>query len=145
MKKIKILSLLLMVFALASCGKGHKPTSEPSEEPTTSESESIEESSELTEDDKVVYVCFYADYNRVNLSKPLLDFMWYPGQLIPEEMIPNMDEVEAPHGYPVFAGWSTHTLIDDLNDLWDFRTDKVPTGVYSLDLFGIWFAEGELD
>lgn len=133
MKKILLLSFLLLSLGLTSCGQSN----------TGSESES-ESQSELTEDDKTVYVSFYADYNRVDLANPLLGFMWYPGELIPVEMVPDLSDVEAPSGYPEFAGWSTHTLIDDLNDLWDFSEDRIPHGIHSIDFFGIWFAEGEI-
>lgn len=140
MKKLLILSALLITFGLASCDFNPLPESES----TSIESEVTSESSELTEYDKTVYVCFYADYNRVDLSNPLVGFMWYPGELLPTDMIPDMSEVEGADGYTHFAGWSTHTLIDDLEDLWDFETDRVPNAVNSLDLFGIWFSEGEI-
>ena len=141
MKKILLLSFLLFTLGLTSCVKGRPPVPSESTGDSTSESES---ESELTEYDKTVYVSFYADYNRVDLANPLVGFMWYPDQLIPAELIPDLTDIEAPAGYPEFAGWSTHTLIDDLDDLWDFAHDKVPVGVNSLDLFGIWFAEDEL-
>ena len=60
------------------------------------------------------------------------------------EEIPDMTSVEAPDGFTEFAGWSTHTIIDDLNDLWDFETDVASSDAISLDLFGIWLAEGEI-
>lgn len=141
MKKLLILSALLITFGLAGCKNNHVVESE-SDIPTESDVDS--ESSELTEYDKTVYVCFYADYNRVDLSNPLVGFMWYPGELLPTDMIPDMSEIEGADGYTEFAGWSTHTLIDDLDDLWDFETDRVPNAVNSLDLFGIWFSEGEI-
>lgn len=137
MKKLLILSALLITFSLAGCDQSTPPVGSSESDVTDSESK------ELTEDDKTVYVCFYADYNRSDLAKPLVGFMWWPGELIPASMAPDMSEVEGIGGYQEFAGWSTHTLVDDLELLWDFETDRVPSG-NSLDLFGIWFSEGEL-
>ena len=129
MKNIKYLALVALALGVTAC------------KPATGGNGG---NSELTEYDKTVYVCFYADYNRVDIANPLAGFMWYPGVPLPVEEIPDMTNVEAPDGFTEFAGWSTHTIIDDLNDLWDFETDVASSDAISLDLFGIWLAEGEI-
>ena len=128
MKKVKYLALLTLLLGVSACS------------PSKAEPEK-----ELTEYDKTVYVCFYIDYNRVDITKPLKDFMWYPGVPLPMEEIPDMTGVESLDGFSEFVGWSSHTLIDDLEDLWDFETDVASSDAISLDLFGVWVAPGELD
>lgn len=128
MKKVKLLALLTLLLGVTSCG------GKPSESET-----------ELTEYDKTVYVCFYIDYNRVDIKNPLKDFMWYPGVPLPIEEIPDMSGVESLDGFSEFVGWSAHTIIDDLEDLWDFETDVASNDAISLDLYGVWVAPGELD
>jgi hypothetical protein len=126
MKNIKYLFLLPLLLGMTSCDKPKDPTSG------------------LTEYDKTVYVCFYIDYNRVDIKNPFKDFMWYPGVPLPLEEVPDMSGVEAPDGFSEFVGWSAHTIIDDLSDLWDFEKDTASASDTYLNLFGIWLAPGEI-
>lgn len=43
--------------------------------------------------------------------------------------------------FPNFLGWSSHTIIDNEEDLWDFETDMILSGERTyLYLYGIWTA-----
>lgn len=91
------------------------------------------------EDDKVVLVRFYLDYNNITEEGKLAEFMWY--QNVPlkgSADVPANPTVPADPAFPYFVGWSTHTLIDSKDDLWNMDTDFVDGTEYTLTLYGIW-------
>ena len=96
------------------------------------------------DEDKVVLVRFFIDYNNVDpkdttKTKMLAEFMWYqnvPLKNAPE--LPSNPTVAMDPAFPYFVGWSTHTLIDSKADLWNMDTDCVDGTVYTLTLYGIW-------
>lgn len=95
--------------------------------------------SEGEDDDKVVFVRFYLDYNNVTEEGKLAEFMWY--QNVPLKGctdVPANPTVPADPAFPYFIGWSTHTIIDSKNDLWNMDTDYVDGTQYTLTLYGIW-------
>ena len=101
---------------------------------------------EEDDEDKCVLVRFFLDYNNVDPNdttgkKKLAEFMWY--QNVPlkgaDELPSNPTTSQAADpAFPYFIGWSTHTLIDTKDDLWNIDTDCVDGTVYTLTLYGIW-------
>ena len=97
---------------------------------------------EEDDEDKVVLVRFFLDYNNTDPSDPnkmLAEFMWY--QNVPLKGAtekPANPTVAADPAFPYFIGWSTHTLIDTKDDLWNMDTDVVDGTSYTLTLYGIW-------
>lgn len=90
------------------------------------------------EKDLIIY--YYVDYNNIDTPYAYENgFEWYTGVPIGVDNIPTAPLVAPDPAFPNFAGWSNHTIIDDLDDLWDFANDVVPDGVYTYVFYGIWF------
>lgn len=90
-----------------------------------------------------VTIYFFIDFNNVDIddttgTKLISKIDWYSEKPIREDLIPANPSVAPDKAFPNFLGWSTHTIIDDPNDLWDFAKDVVPYGTYVLRLYGIW-------
>lgn len=99
--------------------------------------------SEGEDEDKNVDVFFYLDYNNVDEDDPnklLASFKWYQNvplkgcKDIPADPDSSMASDPA---FPYFIGWSSHTIIDSKDDLWDMDNDVI-TGTYHIVLYGIW-------
>lgn len=97
------------------------------------------------DDDKCVEVRFYIDYNNIDKNKPYAKFNWYQNvPLIGAEELPANPTTSMDPAFPNFVGWSTHTIIDSKDDLWEMAKDFVDGTQYTLTLYGIWLAEGEV-
>ena len=93
-------------------------------------------------DDGKITVNFYVDYNQVNAN-----------EIYHTEKVKNGSKLKKPNDpgetnfaeFPVFLGWSKKGVIDNKEDLWDFSVDRVDVkeGVKTLNIYGIWVAEGE--
>lgn len=97
-------------------------------------------------------VNFYIDYNNIDPqdktgTKLLASFKWYKskplalaGDLLPADPADKVDSNGNPLPgvpFPYFIGWSSHTIIDSKEDLWDMEHDTI--GYFSiLNLYGIW-------
>jgi len=81
-------------------------------------------------------ISFYIDYN--NIDEPYATLNWYTGKPITNANKPANPSQSMDPAFGKFVGWSSHTIIDDLKDLWNFETDVVPVGSYTFELYGIW-------
>jgi uncharacterized protein YjdB len=96
------------------------------------------------DEDKCVLVRFYRDCNNVDPNDPdkmLAEFMWYQNVPLKTSTDVPANPTLKPYqdqAFPYFIGWSTHTLIDSKDDLWNMDTDCVDGTVYTLTLYGIW-------
>ena len=91
------------------------------------------------DEDKVVQVNFYIDFNNVDKKHPYKTFPWYQNvPLAGSSKLPS-NPTEAPDpAFPYFVGWSTHTIVDTKDDLWNMETDSVDGTTFVLNLYGIW-------
>lgn len=124
-----------------------EPTSEPSGQPTSdpTSSPSIEPSTsdEWDDDDKECTVYFFIDYNNIDEedetgTKLLASFKWYGDRPLSESgLVPENPTTPLDPAFPYFIGWSSHTIIDTKDDLWDMANDVIGNGYYFY-LYGIW-------
>ena len=129
MKKLFLTSLLFaFTFSLMGCGN-NQPTVEPDPTPGGSEPEV----------GKVV-VTFYADYNQINQKNVYHVTKVNKGDKLVAPNAPSQSNYEE---FPTFLGWSIKQVIDSRDDLWDFANDRVDIEELTLNMFGIWVAEGE--
>lgn len=139
MKKMKNLFILVTALALlvTGCKKNNNSNKGSSEE---SEEESTTSSTYYGPTD--LFVAFYLDYNVADFDHPYYSYKTNQGQLLtPPPTTPTREDATDPT-YPIFKGWSVHTVIDDDADLWDFSKDYVELGTRTyLYLYGIWEAE----
>ena len=105
-----------------------------------------EDPEEPEEDFYDFYVYFFVDYNNIDEydttgTKLLARFGWYYDKPIGEsENIPANPTTPLDPAFPLFVGWSTHTIIDTKDDLIDVNT-YVVTNAHFLFIYGIWSAE----
>lgn len=83
-------------------------------------------------------VTFYIDYNNTDENNPYSTLTWNCNKPFGLNNKPADPKTAPDPAFPVFKGWSSHTIIDDLKDLWDFEKDVVPDGMYNFTLYGIW-------
>ena len=141
MKKMKYLFILsALTLVITSCGKKNNSNNNNSSE--GSEEESSTSSTYYGPTD--LFVAFYLDYNVADFDNPYYSYKTHQGQLLtPPPNTPTREDATDPT-YPIFKGWSAHTVIDDDADLWDFSKDYVELGTRTyLYLYGIWEAEEE--
>lgn len=92
------------------------------------------------------YVYFFIDYNNIDEydatgTKLLARFGWYYNEPIGKSnKIPSNPTTPLDPAFPIFVGWSTHTIIDTKDDLVDVNT-YVVTNAHFLFIYGIWSAE----
>ena len=86
-------------------------------------------------------IYFYVDYNNVDIDNPYATLEWYTDVPLGTENMPAAPTSIPDPAFPVFKGWSDHTIIDDLADLWNFETGVVPVGTFVYVMYGIWFDE----
>lgn len=114
------------------------PTSGPTSEPTSSTSEEEDE-----DDEKHCTVYFFIDYNNIDENdttgtKLLAIFNWYGDRPLNESgLVPANPTTPMDPAFPYFIGWSSHTVIDSKDDLWDMANDTLGNGYYFF-LYGIW-------
>ena len=141
MKYNKLLLLTLLTSLLfVGCNKKDNQTSSIDDEDSSDTSSTYYGPRDL-------YVAFFIDYNMASLDfdNPYYSYKTEQGMLLtrPEDPTP---EMASDPTYPIFKGWSAHTVIDDDEDLWDFDHDVVGLGERSyLYLYGIWEAEDKGD
>lgn len=88
-------------------------------------------------------VFFFIDYNNIDPDdttgvKRIAHFRWYNDQpLSASGQVPSDPTVAMDPAFPYFIGWSSHTIIDSKNDLWDMEHDVVGNAYY-IYLYGIW-------
>ena len=93
------------------------------------------------DDDTTCTVYFFIDYNNVDEkdtsgTKLLKQFRWYGN--VPIGTNKPADPTVAPDpAFPYFIGWSSHTIIDSVNDLWDMDKDLIGNE-YFIYFYGIW-------
>lgn len=100
---------------------------------------------EKVDPQKVVDVYFFLDYNNIDMEdttgkKLLATFKWYQDKpFVGDEVapIPSDPTEYTDDAFPYFIGWSSHTIIDTKNDLWNLEEDVVGQK-YFLYLYGIW-------
>ena len=135
MKRLLVFLAALSIVMVSGCKKNKQPTSdsEPISESTSSEETSIP--------DVMITVKFYLDYNQVEAKEVYHTVEVKNGSKLEEPTRPTPPLFPE---FPVFKGWSQKEIIDDVKDLWNFDTDvvKVTLGT-SLNLYGIWVAQGE--
>ena len=106
-----------------------------------------DEGGEEEDDDKTVEIYFFIDYNNIDFEdttgkRMLAHFYWYPDQPLKNCSDVPADPLDSAHptsDFPYFIGWSTHTIIDSKDQLWNMDTD-VPGPKTALYLYGIWAA-----
>ena len=152
MNKIKTLCVVTLMFSFLTvgCFNLNKKQGSSSNEEQTSQSENQssesssgekESSSSSTIIEKKVTVNFYLDFNQLESKNIYYTTEVDNGGLITS--LPPTPTVSNYPDFPVFKGWSKKEIIDDVNDLWDFSSDTVVANSGTLNLFGIWVAEGE--
>lgn len=88
-------------------------------------------------------VYFFLDYNNVDENdktgtKLLGSFGWYGNLPISQSgKVPADPTTPADPAFPYFVGWSSHTIIDSADDLWDMEKDTIGNE-YFFYLYGIW-------
>lgn len=80
---------------------------------------------------------FYIDYN--NIDEPYMVIDWYDQVPLGNANKPANPTTPPDPAFPRFVGWSSHTIIDDEKDLWDFENNANKVGSYTFILYGIWF------
>ena len=107
-------------------------------------SESSGESSEGEEEkDYDCEIFFFIDYNNIDENdetgtKLIRHFEWYTDKpLALSGKVPQNPTHPLDPAFPYFVGWSSHTIIDSLDDLWKMDTDVVGSAHF-LYLYGIW-------
>lgn len=121
--KRKFLALLmsgLTVLSLNACAKEEEKPYIPPAVPTK------------------LYVAFYLDYT---CHEEYHSYITTTDVLLtPPDTTPTNAMATDP-AFPNFLGWSSHTIIDSEEDLWDFETDMILSGERTyLYLYGIWVA-----
>ena len=99
---------------------------------------------EASEDDpdRNVTVYFFLDYNNVDMydesgTKLLAKFKWYQDRPLTDAPLPEDPSAAADPAFPYFVGWSSHTIIDTKDDLWDLENDVIGTRTFIF-IYGIW-------
>ena len=88
-------------------------------------------------------IYFFVDYNNIDENdetgtKLLAKFDWYTDRPISESGKVPADPTKAlDKAFPYFIGWSSHTIIDSKDDLWDMEHDVVGNAHFIF-LYGIW-------
>lgn len=144
MKKIQTLCALALMMTLLTTGCfNNKKKNESSGDGEQSSEVSSETSSSTSSTiiEKKVTVNFYLDFNQLEAKEIYYTTEVDNGGLITS--LPPTPTVSNYPEFPVFKGWSKKEIIDDINDLWDFSKDTVVANSGTLNLFGIWVAEGE--
>lgn len=140
MKKTNLFLLLACsALVLSACGgKGGKEDNISSEEDSSSES--------IYTGPTSLFVAFFLDYNVADFDNPYYSYLTEQNTLLHEpEKCPTAEDAPDKN-YPIFKGWSSHTVIDDDSDLWNFETDVVGYGERSyLYFYGIWEADESED
>ena len=103
------------------------------------------EDPEEEDDEKSCTVYFFIDYNNIDEKdetgkKLLKKFRWYGNVPLSQSgLVPaNPTSEDAPDpAFPNFIGWSSHTIIDSVNDLWNLESDLIGNE-YFFYLYGIW-------
>lgn len=103
------------------------------------------------EEYKNINVYFFIDYNNVDPndttgSKLLAKFKWYGDRPISESgevpdfkvNDPATDAKALDPAFPYFIGWSSHTIIDTKDDLWDMDKDLIGPSLSFIYFYGIW-------
>ena len=126
MKKTNLLPLILLSFPLISCGGMIDPAES---------TESISYDYELT-----VTVNYYVDYNAI-IAKEI-----YATETVKngEKLTKPADPTSAPFPeFPVFKGWSKYEIVDDTSKIFNFDKDVCLSTTATMNMFGIWVAQGE--
>ena len=143
MKKMKAfcISALVISFLVAGCFNNRNNKNSSGGGDNSSADSGSSSSSSVSIIEKKVTVNFYLDFNQLEAKNVYYSTEADNGGLIsqgpPTPTASNYPE------FPVFKGWSQKEIIDDVNDLWDFSKDVVVANSGTLNLFGIWVAEGE--
>ncbi len=130
MKKILSLGLLVLsALTIVGCNNQGNDTEDKDDDPPVLPEENL-------------FVGFYLDFNSYEPGNFYHSYTTTTGvKLTPPPTTPTAADATDP-AFPTFLGWSTHSIIDSTDDLWDFETDIVPsrsrTYIY---LYGIWVAE----
>ena len=132
MKKLfATICLMASIISLGACNKKKGPSTDTGTQTT----ESIDPTVQVT-------VNFYLDYNDSLVNgKRYHRCVVQAGSLITDK--PATPTSAPQEEFPVFIGWSKKEIINDLEDLWDFDKDVVPSSSKILNIYGIWAAEGE--
>ena len=98
-----------------------------------------------------INVYFFIDYNNVDPNdktgtKLLAKFKWYGDRPISESgevpdfkvNDPATDARALDPAFPYFIGWSSHTIIDTKDDLWDMDKDLIGPSLSFIYFYGIW-------
>ena len=130
MKKKLFISLLAIPFVLSGCFLINRNSN------NSGKNSSIDEDEQIT-------VTFYLDLNQ-KIAKNVYNkqvLTWNDKITKPTDPTEGLDPAN-----PVFKGWSMKEIIDDDADLFDFNTkltEDIVDSFMTVDLFGIWVAEGE--
>ena len=95
------------------------------------------------EDDKTCTVYFFIDYNNIDENdttgtKLLATFKWYENIPIGQSgLVPADPTTPLDPAFPYFVGWSSHTIIDSADDLWDIDNDVIGSEHFFY-LYAIW-------
>ena len=139
MKKLSFLLLAAAsMLAISGCTNTPKGGGNSSEEEDSSSSSIYTGPTDL-------FVAFFVDYNTADFDHPYYSYKTQQGQLLsrPPQEPTSADALDP--AYPIFLGWSSHTVIDSDADLWDFNSDVVGLGERSyLYLYGIWVADEDI-
>lgn len=88
-------------------------------------------------------IYFFIDYNNIDEeddtgTKLVKTFEWYTDRPLSESgQVPANPTNALDPAFPYFIGWSSHTIIDTKEDLWDMEHDVVGSAHF-LYLYGIW-------
>ena len=135
MKKLLLLAIATALLAGGcACARG-------GDNPSTGDSSDSTTAPSINPEMKVT-VRFFVDYNAITVN-----------DIYATQTVKNFEKVTKPADptippqdeFPVFKGWSTHEIVDDMKYLWDFDNDTVQTRSSTLNLFGIWVEEGGED
>ena len=141
MKKLSLL-LLLASFSLVACTSSRNNNSDGKTDddsgqtvnPGGDDGDKIDPTVKIT-------VNYYLDYNQLAAKVIYYTEEVQNGSKLTKPGDPSKGNFPE---FPVFKGWSTKEVIDNVSDLWDFDKDVVSvTSGKTFNLFGIWVATGE--
>lgn len=95
------------------------------------------------DDDMTCTVYFFLDYNNIDEKdktgeKLITSFRWYGNIPLSESgKVPADLTKPADEAFPYFVGWSSHTIIDSADDLWNMEEDTIGSEFFFY-LYGIW-------
>lgn len=135
-KRILFSFLFVLPLLMTACFKNNKSSSNNSSGGESQSSTSIPDKDKIT-------VTFYVDLNQ-KIAKNIYSqsvLTWGDKITKPADPTEALDPA-----FPVFKGWSLKDVIDDDSDLFDFSkplSEEFVDSYMTVDLYGIWVAEGE--